>query len=152
MSRVFRGIFTIPSTPFREDGQIDVAGFRNIVDFCVACGAHGLVFPVNASEFTSLSDDERKRLSEVMVEQNAGRIPTMIGVAGVTREVAAAFARHAREVGADSVIAMPPYVKRGESSEGEIFEYYRAISDAAQLPVCIQNYSPPIGKIGRAHV
>jgi dihydrodipicolinate synthase/N-acetylneuraminate lyase len=141
----FRGVFTIPSTPFREDGEIDVAAFRRIVDFCVACGAHGLVFPVNASEFTALSDAERMKLSEVLVEQNAGRIPTMIGVAGVTREVAAMFARHAREIGADSVIAMPPYVKRSESSEGQIFEYYRAISDAARLPVCIQNYVPPIG-------
>ncbi len=145
MSKVFRGVFTIPSTPFRENGEIDVPGFRSIVDFCVACGAHGLVFPVNASEFTALSDAERMKLSEVMVEQNAGRIPTMIGVAGVTREVAAMFARHAREIGADSVIAMPPYVKRGESSEAQIFEYYRAISDAARLPVCIQNYVPPIG-------
>ncbi len=145
MSKVFRGIFTIPSTPFREDGEVDVEGFRRIVDFCVACRAHGLVFPVNASEFTSLSDAERMRLSEVMVEQNAGRIPTMVGVAGVTAEVAAMFARHAREIGADSVIAMPPYVRRGESSEGQILHYYRAISDAARLPVCIQNYVPPIG-------
>jgi len=67
----FRGIFTIPSTPFREDGEIDVPSFRAVVDFCVACGAHGLVFPVNASEFTSLSDVERFALSEVLVEQNA---------------------------------------------------------------------------------
>jgi dihydrodipicolinate synthase/N-acetylneuraminate lyase len=141
----FRGIFTIPSTPFQENGEIDIPGFRRIVDFCVACGAHGLVFPVNASEFTSLSDAERMKLSEVMVEQNAGRIPTMIGVAGVTSEVAAMFARHARSIGADSVIAMPPYVKRGESSEGQIFAYYRAIGEAGRLPVCIQNYSPPIG-------
>jgi dihydrodipicolinate synthase/N-acetylneuraminate lyase len=144
-SKVFRGIFTIPSTPFSENGEIDVPGFKRIVEFCVACGAHGLVFPVNASEFTSLSDAERMQLSRVMVEQNAGRIPTMIGVAGVTREVSAMFARHAREIGADSVIAMPPYVKRGENSESQISEYYRAIAEAGRLPVCIQNYSPPIG-------
>ncbi len=144
-SSPFRGIFTIPSTPFREDGEIDVSSFRRVVDFCVECGAHGLVFPVNASEFTSLSDAERLKLSTVLVEQNAGRIPAIIGVAGVAKEVAAAFARHAREIGAEGVIAMPPYIKRGALSEGVIVDYYRAISDAAQLPVFIQNYSPPIG-------
>ena len=141
----FRGIFTIPSTPFQENGEIDVPSFRRVVDFCVACGAHGLVFPVNASEFTALSDAERFRLAEVLVEQNAGRIPAIIGVAAVSKEVAAAFARHAGEIGADGVIAMPPYVKRSPASEAVIFDYYRAISDAARRPVFIQNYNPPIG-------
>ncbi|TVR57191.1 MAG: dihydrodipicolinate synthase family protein [Spirochaetaceae bacterium] len=141
----FRGIFTIPSTPFTADGAVDVAAFRRIVEFCVECGAHGLVYPVNASEFTSLSDSERMKLSEVLVEQNAGRLPTMIGVAGVTREVAEQFATRAGRIGADSVIAMPPYLVRGELSEQLIFEYYRGIADAGGLPVCIQNYVPPIG-------
>jgi len=141
----FRGIFTIPSTPFREDGEVDVLSFRRLVDFCVECGAHGLVFPVNASEFTALSDAERFRLSEVLVESNAGRVPVIIGVAGVTKEVAAAFAAHARHIGANGVIAMPPYIRRRPLPPDVIMDYYRAISDAARLPVFIQNYSPPIG-------
>lgn len=144
-STPFRGIFTIPSTPFREDGEIDVPSFRRVVDFCVECGAHGLVFPVNASEFTSLSDAERFELAEVFVEQNAGRIPAIIGVTAVSKQAAAQFALHARGIGADGVIAMPPYIRRGPTSETVIFDTYRAISDAAQVPVFIQNYSPPIG-------
>ena len=141
----FRGIFTIPSTPFRADGEVDVPSFRRVVDFCVECGAHGLVYPVNASEFTSLSDAERFQMAEVLVEQNAGRIPAIVGVAGVTKEVASKFAKHARDIGADGVIAMPPYIKRGALSEKLILDYYQAISDAAQMPIFIQNYSPPIG-------
>jgi 4-hydroxy-tetrahydrodipicolinate synthase len=141
----YRGIFTIPSTPFRANGEIDIPGFRRIVDFCVECGAHGLVYPVNASEFTSLSDAERMRLSEVMTEQNAGRLPTVIGVAGVSTEVAVVFASHAREIGADAVIAMPPYANRTPISEEVVFDFYRRIAEAAKRPVFIQNYIPPIG-------
>ena len=141
----FRGIFTIPSTPFHDDGQIDMLSFRRLIDFCVECGAHGLVFPVNASEFTSLSDVERFQLSEVLVEQNAGRLPVIIGVAGVTQEVAAKFTEHAHDIGANGVIAMPPYVRRREFPEKVIFDYYQRISDVAQVPVFIQNYVPPIG-------
>jgi dihydrodipicolinate synthase/N-acetylneuraminate lyase len=141
----YRGIFTIPSTPFRPDGEIDVASFRRVVDFCVDCGAHGLVFPVNASEFTSLSDGERFQLSTILVEQNAGRIPAIIGVAAVAAEVSAKFAAHARDIGADGVIAMPPYIKRGPLGEDEIVAYYQGIADAARLPVFIQNYGPPLG-------
>lgn len=145
LQKTYRGIFTIPSTPFREDGEIDVPSFRRLVDFCIECGAHGLVFPVNASEFTSLSDIERFELSEVLVDQNAGRLPVVIGVAGVSQEAAAKFARHAHDIGADCVIAMPPYIRRSKLPERLIFNYYRKISDEAQMPVFIQNYVPPIG-------
>ena len=141
----YRGIFTIPSTPFGEDGQIDVSSFRRTVDFCIECGAHGLVYPVNASEFTCLSDAERCQLSEVLVEQNAGRLPAVIGVAGLTAECAAGFAAHAADIGADGVIAMPPYIKRQPLSPELIFDYYHRIAKAANLPVFIQNYSPPVG-------
>ncbi|MFQ6042597.1 MAG: dihydrodipicolinate synthase family protein [Candidatus Poribacteria bacterium] len=142
-NKPYRGIFTIPSTPFKENGEIDIPSFRRVVDFCIECGAHGLVFPVNASEFTALSDDERFTLSEVLVEQNAGRLPAIIGVAGVAREAASGFARHARDIGADGVIAMPPYIHH--VSEKMIFDYYQKISDAAQIPIFIQNCSPPVG-------
>ncbi|MCW4038468.1 MAG: dihydrodipicolinate synthase family protein [Candidatus Bathyarchaeota archaeon] len=143
--QAYRGIFTIPSTPFREDGEIDVPSFRRLVDFCIECGAHGLVFPVNASEFTTLSDTERFELSEVLVDQTAGRLPVVIGVAGVSQEAAAKFARHAHDIGADSVIAMPPYIRRSRLGESLIFDYYKRLSDEAQMPVFIQNYVPPIG-------
>ena len=141
----YRGIFTIPSTPFREDGEIDIQSFRRVVDFCIECNAHGLVFPVNASEWIHLSDEERRKLAEVLVEQNSGRLPVVIGVAAATREIAAKFAVHSREIGADALIAMPPHIRREQISEDVIFDYYRAISDAGRLPIFIQNWSAPIG-------
>ena len=142
---VWRGIFTIPSTPFNEDGSIDVEGFRRIVRFCIECGAHGLVYPVNASEFSWLSDAERMALSEALVEENAGAIPAVIGVAGVSREAAGPFAAHAKQIGADALIAMPPYVRRAKIPTETIFEYYRHLSDAGGLPIFIQNYVGPVG-------
>lgn len=141
----FRGIFTIPTTPFQENGEVDEASFRRVIDFCVDCGAHGLVYPVNASEFFTLTDAERMRMSEVMVDQNAGRVPTVIGVAGVSREVAMMFAKHAREIGADSVIAMPPYANKAGVKMDAVYDYYVGIAEAAQIPVWIQNNMPPIG-------
>ncbi|MDP2997168.1 MAG: dihydrodipicolinate synthase family protein [Bryobacterales bacterium] len=137
----FRGVFTIPSTPFRQDGEIDIPSFRRLVDFCVACGAHGLVFPVNASEWTALSDEERIKLDQVLVEHNAGRLPVVIGVNGSTPENAARFAAHARGIGADAVIAMPPR----DLSPTVIFNYYRKISEAGRLPVFIQDHDAPVG-------
>jgi len=140
-----RGIYTIPSTPFNEDLSIDIPGFRNIVQFCIRCGAHGLVYPVNASEFTTLSDDERNILSEELVKITNGKIPTVIGIAATSKNYAMKFAAHAREIGATAVIAMPPYVRARPLSEEIIFDYYQGISDAGKIPIFIQNYVPPVG-------
>ena len=148
----FRGVFTIPSTPFRKDGEIDVPSFRRLIDFCVACGAHGLVFPVNASEWTALSDEERFKLSQVLAERNAGRVPVVIGVTASTEENAARFAAQARTIGADAVMAMPPHGGSGDPPAGVIFNYYRRISEAGRLPVFVQTQPAPTPTKGRPHV
>lgn len=144
MSSAMRGIYTIPSTPFDDSGRLDEEGLRRVVDFCVGCGAHGIVSPVNASEFTRLSDEERLTVARVVVEQTAARVPVVIGTAGLSAEHAAMFSRHAARVGADAVIAMPPYVNRITWEDG-LVAYYRAISDACGLPVFVQNYAGPAG-------
>jgi dihydrodipicolinate synthase/N-acetylneuraminate lyase len=144
MSKHMRGIFTIPATPFFPNGEMDQDGLRRIVDFCVGCGAHGIVSPVNASQFTVLTDEERKTVIRIVVEQTAKRVPVVSGVAGVSAEHAAMFAKYAASVGADAVIAMPPYVNK-VSDEDSIVAYYRAVSDAGKIPIFIQNYVPPVG-------
>lgn len=136
----FRGVFTIAATPFDHDLEVDWAGFRRILDFCVECGAHGIAWPLNASGFPVLTDRERCDGMQMMVEQVAGRVPVVLGVQGVSTKHAAGFAGHAAKVGADAVVAMAPYVQPLED-EDAIIDYYRAIGDASGLPVMIQNHS-----------
>jgi dihydrodipicolinate synthase/N-acetylneuraminate lyase len=140
MSKPFRGIFTIPATPFTEDLEVDWDGLRRVVEFCVGCGAHGLVWPVNASAFYVLSDEERLKGMEVVVEQAAGRAPVVIGTQGVSAPHAQMFSRHANAVGADAVMAMAPYVQAMFDDEA-IVDYYRGISDVVDVPVFIQNHT-----------
>lgn len=139
-----RGIYAIPPTPFTANGELDEEGLRSIVRFCLDAGAHGIVTPVNASEFISLTDEERQRVIRIVVETAGGQIPVVAGVAGASEEQAVYHANYAREVGADSLIAMPPYVKK--ATPDEIVHYYQAIDQAAKgLPVWIQNNMPPVG-------
>ncbi|MFO7697198.1 MAG: dihydrodipicolinate synthase family protein, partial [Anaerolineae bacterium] len=140
MAHPYRGIFTIPATPYTDDGQVDWEGLRSVVEFCVGCGAHGLVWPVNASGFGTLSDDERLQGFDVVTRQAAGRAPVVLGVQGLSADHAAMFSRRAREVGADAVIAMAPYVTKMHDPEG-LLAYFRAVAQAAQLPLIIQNHS-----------
>jgi dihydrodipicolinate synthase/N-acetylneuraminate lyase len=138
----FRGVFAIPPTPFDDAGNVDEGSLRRCVDFCVTGGAHGIVAPVNASESIALTDAERLRVAEVIVEQVRGRLPTVIGVSGVSTAASVLYTRHAAQIGADAVMAMPPYVRHPPA--GEIEGYYRAVA-AVGLPVWIQDYVAPIG-------
>lgn len=141
----FRGVFAIPVTPFDPRGEIDEGSLRREVDWCVRAGAHGIVAPVNASEAPTLTEDERRRVTRIVTETTAGRVPVVIGVSGAGAPASVLYARYAREVGADAIIAMPPYGVRVTDAEA-VFAFYRVLADAADgLPVFIQNWAGPTG-------
>jgi dihydrodipicolinate synthase/N-acetylneuraminate lyase len=140
----FRGVFAIPPTPFDDAGNVDEASLRRCVDFCVGARAHGIVAPVNASESIALTDAERVRVADLLVEQAAGRVPVIVGVSGTSTAASVLYAECAKRAGADAVIAMPPYVKHAPADE--IYDFYVAVARAsAPLPVWVQDYVGPIG-------
>lgn len=137
----WRGIFSIAASPFDERGNFVFDDLARHADWIVRAGAHGIVWPVGYSEFTSLSHDERIRGTQVVVETVAGRIPVIIGVSAQCGSEAEAYARRAAECGADGIIAMLP---RGFASDYDLIrQYYAGVEQAAGLPVFIQNQGPP---------
>ncbi len=133
----YHGIFTIPCTPFHADLNVDEEGLASVVDFACRCGSHGIVWPVLASEFYTLSDSERIRGYPIVVAAAAGRAPVVAGVAGTSIPHAIELATAAAKAGVDAVIAVPPYTYKLDN-EG-ILTYFRAIAAATSLPVFIQN-------------
>ena len=134
-----RGVYSIPVTPFHEDGAVDYDSLRRCVEFCVEAGAHGIVLPVNASEAPFLTDSERDEVVRVGVEAAGGAVPFVAGVTGATTTHAIERAKQAVDAGADSVIAAPP----NGSGPGYMLDYYSAVAEAAGVPVWIQNNKPP---------
>lgn len=134
----FRGVFPVLVTPFDDGGAVDLGSLERCVEFCLETGADGLVALVNAGEFTTLTDDERRTISEVVVRTAAGAVPVVIGVSGTSTEIARNYAKDARSVGADAVVAMPPYMRAAERAD--LTTYFRGVADAAGVPVFIQTY------------
>lgn len=145
-----RGLFTIPITPFSADGALDEASLRRVIEFCVVAGAHGIVTPVNASEFTTLTPDERRTVTRIAIEENeragaAGRVPVVIGACARNTDEVVGFARYAEDHGADAVITMPAYEE--PATEEAIFAFYNALADAVTIPIYIQNHER-VGVVG----
>jgi 4-hydroxy-tetrahydrodipicolinate synthase len=113
------------------------------VRFCIEAGARGLVGPANASEFSTLSDDERRRWIEIVVSECGGKIPVVASVTSGHTIPALSLAKHAQGIGADGIMAMPPHVLHPDDSG--CYAYYEALSSDLDVPVCIQNFDGPVG-------
>jgi 2-keto-3-deoxy-L-arabinonate dehydratase len=137
IERSWRGSFAIPMTPFDERDRIDDNVLAAEIEFCVGSGVGGIVVPVMVSEFGALSEEERRLMVRVTVEVAAGRVPVVANCAAVNIPLAARYAEYCEKIGADSVIAMPPYVLVPDFETTHA--YYQAISDAVSIPVWIQN-------------
>ena len=145
MSEPWRGYFGIAMTPFGEDLDVLWDELETEADWCVRCGIHGLVWPVNDSEFTRLSFPERIEGAKHVTAAIGGRIPVIIGVADVATSGAAILAEEATKAGADGVIALPPARTTMALDRALIADYYRVIAESCGLPVMVQNLSIPNG-------
>jgi 4-hydroxy-tetrahydrodipicolinate synthase len=139
----WRGVFPVLCTPFADDGSVDVDAQRAVVRFALACGAHGLVCFGLGAEVNKLTPDERRRLTDAIVEETAGRVPVLIGVGAEATHTALELARYAQSAGADGVVVPPPFTTRTRSAD--LAGYFRRIADAVELPVMLQDASLYLG-------
>ena len=97
---LFHSSYTALLTPFK-DNQLDINAYRNLVDFQIENGTHGLVPVGTTGESPTLSHDEHKKLVEVCVEQANGRVPVIAGAGSNSTSEAVDFVKHACAAGAD---------------------------------------------------
>jgi 4-hydroxy-tetrahydrodipicolinate synthase len=133
---LFHGAIPALVTPFR-DGAVDEAAFRKLVERQIKAGVAALVPVGTTGETATLSHDEHRRVVEVCVEVAAGRVPVIAGAGSNSTDEAIELTRHAKTVGAHAALVVTPYYNR-PSQEG-IYQHYRAINDAVELPVLIYN-------------
>jgi dihydrodipicolinate synthase/N-acetylneuraminate lyase len=141
----WRGVFTVLVTPFHDDLSIDFTSFEKQIEFCLACNVQGIVAPVIAGEFFTLSDAERIRLIQTAVQVIDGKVPFVAGVSGVSAPHAVSLAKAAAEAGADALVAMPPYVPAAVLDAEKSLRYYEALGKATPLPLMVQNAPAPWG-------
>ncbi len=139
MAKDIQGIVVPVVTPFNRDESLNEAGLRVIVDYLVANGVHGL-FPCGSqSEFWALTTDEKQRVMEIVIEQNAGRAFVMPSTGAITTRESIALTQFAERAGADAVSVITPFFIR--PSNDELAEHYVRIAGSVSIPVLA--YSNP---------
>ncbi|MGY2985147.1 dihydrodipicolinate synthase family protein [Bradyrhizobium sp. USDA 4508] len=138
--RPYRGVFPVAPTIFDANGNLDLDGQRRCVDFMIDAGSHGICILANFSEQFVLTDAERETVMHTVLEHVAGRIPVIVTTTHFSSAVCAARSREAEAAGAAMVMIMPPY--HGATfrvGEPAIYEFYRIVSDAINIPIMIQD-------------
>jgi 4-hydroxy-tetrahydrodipicolinate synthase len=130
------GVFHILASPFREDGALDTAGLPRLVECALATGITGFTILGIAGEAHRLTDEERRRVVETVVKETRGRVPVAVGVSASGTHLATAFARMAREHGADALMVAPP---AGLKNLDAVAEYYGTVAAATGLPIVLQD-------------
>ena len=131
------GVYVAMLTPFSEDGSINEKEMRRIIEFQIESGVHGL-FPISSvGEFIHMSQQEKVRLMEVVVDQSRGRVRVIPGVGSTNPADSIYLAKKAKEIGCDGVVIAPPYFY--PLSQEMIEKYFETIADAVDLPITLYN-------------
>jgi 4-hydroxy-tetrahydrodipicolinate synthase len=133
---MFRGSIPALVTPFRDEA-LDEAAFRDLVEWQIAEGSHGLVPVGTTGESATLTVEEHRRVVAACVHQARGRVPVIAGCGANSTAAVIAYMRAAQEAGADAALVVLPYYNR-PNQEG-IFRHFEALSSASSLPVVVYN-------------
>jgi 4-hydroxy-tetrahydrodipicolinate synthase len=124
-------------TPMHEDGSVDYAALRRLIDWHIAEGTDCIGVVGTTGESPTVSVEEHCEIIRVSVEQARGRVPVMAGTGGNSTREAIELSRYAKKVGADCTLSVVPYYNK-PSQEG-IYAHFKAIAEAVDVPMVLYN-------------
>ena len=136
---MYQGSYPALITPLTADG-IDEQCLRQLVNWLIEQGSHGIVAVGTTGESATLSFEEHKQVVEIVVEEAQGRVPVLAGAGSNNPQEAKVFAQHAEKVGADALLCVAGYYNR-PSQEG-LYQHFKTVHDATSLPIIIYNIPP----------
>ncbi len=124
-------------TPMQDDGSVDYAALRRLIDWHIAEGTDCIGVVGTTGESPTVSVEEHCEIIRVAVEHAKGRVPVMAGTGGNSTAEAIELSRFARQVGADCSLSVVPYYNK-PSQEG-IYRHFKAIAEAVDIPMVLYN-------------
>jgi 4-hydroxy-tetrahydrodipicolinate synthase len=108
----FRGVGVALVTPFKTDGAIDEAALERLVDFQIEAGTNFLVPCGTTGENPALTQEEHRRVVEIVVRRAKKRVPVLAGAGSNSTQKAIELAEIAIDLGADGALTITPYYNK----------------------------------------
>ncbi len=140
-----KGVIPALVTPLDKDGRLMEQALKNVIDYTIAGGVHGLFILGSSGEIYGLSNEQKRRVVEVTVEHTAGRVPIYCGASEITTRDCIQTAQMVQEVGGIAALSvLTPYFMT--PTQSELVEHFSAIAKSTDLPIILY------GNEGRTHV
>ena len=133
----FKGMGVALITPFKEDGSVDYPALMRMVDHLVQNGADFLCVLGTTAETPTLTTEEKREITRLVVERVNGRIPIMLGCGGNNTQAVIDSLKNDDFTGIDAILSVVPYYNK-PSQEG-IYHHYKAIAESTDLPIVLYN-------------
>ncbi|MCD6291344.1 MAG: dihydrodipicolinate synthase family protein [Anaerolineae bacterium] len=139
---LMRGVINIQFTPFKSMTEIDEealrANTRFMIENGIVNGRGVLVIGGSNGEGFSLSTSEYQQLIDIVVEEANGRVPVCVGCVRPATQPVIEIAKYAEQAGADCIMVLPPHYYKNAPPD-VVFDHYKAIADATEIPIMIYN-------------
>jgi 4-hydroxy-tetrahydrodipicolinate synthase len=132
------GIHFMLPTPFKENGEVDVAPFKRLVDCAADTGCTGVVGLGVMGEVHRLADDERLAALDAIVAAVDGRITITVGVSSESHALVARRTKEAQEHGATAVMVSPG--RMAKPNEPVLYRYFEAVQAVTTIPIVVQDH------------
>ena len=134
---LIKGVITPLITPIDQQEKIDEKSLRNLVKYQLSNGVHGLWASGTSSEFPSLSEKERIKTIQLVVDEVNGEIPVIGNVTMPSTRLTLNLAKQSIGNGLSAIAATPPYYF--PHTQTEIADHYRTIRHSVDVPLWIYN-------------
>ncbi len=124
-------------TPFNEDESVDYTALGRLVDYQIKSGIDYLVVLGTTAETATLTDDEKIQVTAFIINRVKKRVPIVLGVGGNCTRAVVEDLKTKDFTGVDAILSVTPYYNK-PSQEG-IYQHYKAIAEATQLPIVLYN-------------
>jgi 4-hydroxy-tetrahydrodipicolinate synthase len=140
---MFEGSFVALVTPFKDDESLDETKLKELIEFQIDGGIHGIVPCGTTGESPSLSEEEHDRVIELTVETVNGRVPIIAGTGSNSTMRTLRATEHAKAAGADAALIVTPYYNK--PNQQGLYAHYMKIADSVDIPIIIYNVPPRCG-------
>jgi 4-hydroxy-tetrahydrodipicolinate synthase len=138
MAKRFTGVFTVVCTPFDQKGEVDEAALRRHIRYQLdECRVHNIIPVGSTGEFAFLSEEERKRVVAITLDEVKKKVPVIVGSAACATREMIAYAQSAQKAGADGVMVVPSYY--GHLSQEELYYHFSTLAKNLDIPIVLYN-------------
>ncbi len=139
-----KGVYPAMVTPLTPDENVDKAGMRKVVRFCLEAGVHGVVALGSTGEFPAMTDAMRQDAIETVLDEVNGKVPVLIGCGDTSTKKTIQQVRVASQTKADGVLVALPYYF--PLDQGGVLRHFQMVADASTKPMVVYNF-PQMTKI-----